>query len=309
MKDLIKYIYNIEIEEEKIYNSGENFEFKINNSLFLLCLAVRNEKELSEIYQIISELKSRKIPVHTLVLNRENKLISKIYDQNYILLKIENNEQKEINILDIMNFQESLLISKNKKHLYRNNWGELWSKKIDFFEYQIHELGKNKKIILNSFSYYIGLAENAIEYVNNTNKKFQITTEESISLSHKRIEFPNLAKNYFNPLQFIFDLQVRDIAEYIKSAFFKSQDDAWIELKAFINRKKRSAYEYQMFFARILYPSYYFDVYENVMNNKEKEESLLKYIEKVNDYEIFLKNVYREIRKIHLIDEIKWLNN
>ena len=309
MKDIIKYFYNIEVTEENIHSVNGSFEFKINQTLFFLYPAMRSEKELIDIYQICNELKLRKIPVHTLVLNRENKLISKIYDQNYILLKMETDEEKEINILDIISLQENLLISKNKRELYRNNWAELWSKKIDFFEYQIHELGKNKKIILNSFSYYIGLAENAIEYVNNTTKKYQAIAAEKISLSHKRIEFPNLSKNFYNPLQFIFDLQVRDIAEYIKSAFFKNADEAWIEMKAFNNSRKWNTYEYQMFFARLVYPSYYFDIYELVMNNKEKEEKLLLYIEKANDYENFLKRVYEEIRKVNFIDEIKWLNN
>ena len=85
---------------------------------------------------------------------------------------------------------------------------------------------------------------------------------EKVTLCHKRLKFPNLKKDYYNPLLFLFDLEIRDIAEYIKSSFFKSEKDAWIELKSFLNLRKLSIYGYQMFFARLLYPSYYFDEYE-----------------------------------------------
>ena len=153
----------------------------------------------------------------------------------------------------------------------------------------------------------MGLAENAIAYANNTNNKFSLNSFDKICLNHRRLDFPNLTKEYYNPLLFIFDLQVRDIAEYLKSAFFKSEMDAWIEFKTFINFQKRSIYEYQMFYARMLYPSYYFDMYEKIMNGEESEEKLIFYIEKSKNYEQFLKNMYYEIIKIVQIEKIDWL--
>lgn len=305
MNEMLTFFYNL--KPINLYKVENTFEFMDNHNFFLLYPVQRSKEELMDIYQICEELKIKNIPVHTFILNRENKIISKIYDQDYILFKIETHKEKEMNILDIIEFQNKLIISKNKVNLYRNNWGELWSKKIDYFEYQIRELGKNKKVILNSFSYYVGLAENAIAYANNTNNKFSLNSFDKICLNHRRLDFPNLTKEYYNPLLFIFDLQVRDIAEYLKSAFFKSEMDAWIEFKTFINFQKRSIYEYQMFYARMLYPSYYFDMYEKIMNGEESEEKLIFYIEKSKNYEQFLKNMYYEIIKIVQIEKIDWL--
>ena len=62
-----------------------------------------------------------------------------------------------------------------------------------------------------------------------------------------------------------------------------------------------------MFFARLLYPSYYFDIYEKIMNNEESEEKLIKYIEKSKNYELFLQKVYLEIIKYAPIERIEWL--
>ena len=109
-------------------------------------------------------------------------------------------------------------------------------------------------------------------------------------------------------MSFIFDLEVRDIAEYIKSMFFKEDEDEVLEeLKCYLKIHPLSIYEYQMFFARLLYPTYYFDLYEEVMNKDKSEEELLKVIKKNNDYETFIKKAYLEITKYAKIDKIDWL--
>ena len=58
-----------------------------------------------------------------------------------------------------------LILNETKSKLYRNSWASLWSAKLDYFEYQVSELGKDKPLILDSFSYYLGLGENAISYL------------------------------------------------------------------------------------------------------------------------------------------------
>lgn len=305
MKENIYLYYNLSAENLK--QIEENYEFCVRQDYFCLNLLKRSVEELKDIYQICEELKSKNIPIHTFIINRDGKIITQIQNQNYVLLKLETKLEKEFNIVDMIQFTNQIPLSKSKSNIYRNNWGELWSKKIDYFEYQIHELGKEKKLVLNSFSYYIGLAENAISYANNTNDKYKTTGLDKITLSRKRIDYPNFLKDYFNPLLFIFDLEVRDIAGYIKSAFFKNEEEAWIEVKACLSIQKWSIYGYQMFFARLLYPSYYFDIYEEIMNNQAKEEKLIKYIEKSKNYEIFLQKVYFEILKYAPIEKIDWL--
>lgn len=304
MTDIIKYNYNLEVK--KLEEKDEKYFFTVNGMQFMLIPCYRTTKELEELYEVCEELKKYNIPIHTFILNKEAKLITQIYKTNYILFKIEEPE-KEYNILDILNFMNKIHLTKSKSDLYRNQWGKLWSEKIDYFEFQIHELGKEKKMTINSLTYYIGLAENAISYVINAMKKYNSIYNNSISLCHKRINFPNLSIDYLNPLNFIFDLKVRDIAEYIKSIFFVNEEDAWIELNAFLNIEKFSEWEYEMFYARLLYPSYYFDIYEQVMNKQKDEKEMLKYIKKASEYEEFLKKVYKELTKKAPIDKVDWL--
>jgi hypothetical protein len=62
-----------------------------------------------------------------------------------------------------------------------------------------------------------------------------------------------------------------------------------------------------MLFARLLFPTYYFDIYEDVMNKSRNEDDLIKIIEKVEEYEKFLKKTYFEISKYAQLQKINWL--
>ncbi len=304
MKELINYYYNFditEIEENNTYATftyyGETFYFVFFN---------RTEEELNDLLIICSELKSKGIRVHDIILNREGKVITKVGDNYYILLKLNAIKDENINFFSLCDYVSKFKLNSTNSKLYRNNWGELWSKKIDYFEYQIKELGRDKKIVLDSFSYYIGLAENAISYVNKINRVIPKNEYDNITLSHRRIFYPNTNLNFLNPLSFIFDLEVRDIAGFLKVEFFHGEDSL-LDLRTYLRTKKLTPYSYHMLYARLLYPSYYFDIYEEIMNNNVNEEKLLPIIKKVDDYELFLKQAYLEISKYTNLERVDWL--
>ena len=303
MKEYINYYYNLDIEN--IEDNNNYYSFFYMGTSYYLVFYNRTEEELKDIIDVSRELKLKGIPVHDIIFNKFMSPISKIGDFNYILFKINGNKDETYDIIDINNLNNKLTLTNASSKLYRNNWGELWSKKIDYFEIQLSELGKEKKVILNSFSYYIGLAENAISYINRANELYKNDLYK-VTLSHRRIFYPNTKLNYFNPISFIFDLDVRDVAEYIKVMFFKNED-ALLELITYLKITKLSNYSYHMLYARLLYPSYYFDVYEKIMNEEEDEDVLIPIIDKAQEYEIFLKDAYAEISKYILIDRVEWI--
>lgn len=301
---MINYYYNFNIESVEDWDTIYSFTY--NQDKFYFVPLKRSEQELVDLVKISGELKARGLECHDMILNKFGKLITNIYETNYILLKPIGDIYEEYDIKNIINLNNRLILTPNKSNLYRNSWSKLWSDKIDYFEYQIHELGKDKELILDSFSYYIGLGENAISYVNNTNTKYQKTSLDRITLSHRRIKYPNYKLNYLNPLSFIFDLEVRDIAEYIKSAFFEGEN-ALSYLKEALKINRFTIYSLELLYARLIYPSYYFDIYENIMSNKEEEEKLIPIIEKADEYVDFLRDAYYEINKYALIEGISWI--
>ena len=57
----------------------------------------------------------------------------------------------------------------------------------------------------------------------------------------------------------------------------------------------------------MLYPTYYFDLYEAVMNKNVSEEELVKIVKRSNEFEEFLKKTYLEISKYVKLDKIDWI--
>lgn len=306
MKDTISFYYNIDIDtlEEK----DGKYHFKYQNRDFFFVFFNRNLEELEDLLDCISEMQKKGIDIHGILINKDNSILTKINEYNYILFSV-NNCSETYDIFDIIDMNNKLTLNNYNSKLYRNNWENLWMQKVDYFEYQIRELGLDKQVIKNSFSYYIGLAENAISYVHNVKLKYP--SQGTIVLSHRRIFYPNYKLNYLNPLSFIFDLEVRDIAEYLKAMFFSEDDESEVleELKSFLKIKRLTIYEYNMFYARLLYPSYYFDIYEEVMNKERSEEDLLKIISKNKNFEEFLKKAYLEITKYAILEKVEWIIN
>lgn len=305
MKETLEYYYGLDIDF--LEELDGKYHFKLDNQDYFFVFYNRSIDELKDIVNVCNEMVLKGINVNKILINRNNSFLTKINEYDYILFVVSNINE-EYDIFDMIKISDKLVLNNSKSSLYRNNWGTLWSEKVDYFEYQVRELAINKDVVKNSFSYYIGLAENAISYVNNTNFKYKNVLDYRIVLSHRRVYFPNYKLNYLNPLSFIFDLEVRDIAEYLKSMFFnKNEEYVLEELSSYLKVRRLSIYEYQMLFARLLYPTYYFDNYEAVMNKNVDEEVLVKIIKRCNDYEIFLKKAYLEISKYAKIDKIDWI--
>lgn len=305
MKETLEYYYGLDIDF--LEELDGKYHFKLDNQDYFFVFYNRSIDELKDIVNVCNEMVLKGINVNKILINRNNSYLTKINEYDYILFAVSNINE-EYDIFDMIKISDKLVLNNSKSSLYRNNWGTLWSEKVDYFEYQVRELAINKDVVKNSFSYYIGLAENAISYVNNTNFKYKNVLDYRIVLSHRRVYFPNYKLNYLNPLSFIFDLEVRDIAEYLKSMFFnKNEEYVLEELSSYLKVRRLSIYEYQMLFARLLYPTYYFDNYEAVMNKNVDEEVLVKIIKRCNDYEIFLKKAYLEISRYAKIDKIDWI--
>lgn len=305
MKESIEYNYNILIDN---YESTSNvFSFMYNNDPYVFSQYKRNQKDIIDIQNISNELKTKNIQTFELIKNKKNEIITKISEENYVLIRLSNNYKEQIDIIDMIEYNKKTSISKNQIKNYVNNWDELWSEKVDYYEYQISELGESKSIIVDSFSYFIGLSENAIALCTKVNKLNSKGKDEKLNLNHRRVKYPNYLLNYANPISYLIDIEVRDIAEYIKSVFF-ADDNALLELVTYLKSVKLSNYLYQMLYVRLLFPTYYFDLYEEGILGSVDEKAILKIVNKIDDFEYFLKEAYDEISKYSPIEAIRWLN-
>ena len=122
-------------------------------------------------------------------------------------------------------------------------------------------------------------------------------------MTHKRIE---TIDDLFNPLNIIIDNKTRDIAEYIKVNFFTDNIDI-DEVTNFIKSNLFLSDEIILLLSRLLYPSYYFDMYEKFYRGNNGEKDLEKIIKKNAEFEAFLKSVYNDVKVLYKIPQIEFL--
>lgn len=309
MKQVIKHFYGF--EEMNLKSDNDAYYFAYNNKLYYFVPFGRKESEIKDIINVINELKRINFLCHDIIYNKFNKAITVNNNKSYILLNVSKKFDLEISIFDMINTNKRLRLSDNQKKFYKNNWKSLWENKIDYFEQQIRMYGKDKDGILNTFSYYIGLAETAIEYVAQVEKNFYQRDNDLIVLSHRRIFWPNYGLNYLNPISFLLDLEVRDYAEYFKSAFFKNINIKEIkeEFSSFLKIVNLGEYSYNMLFARFLFPSNYFDIFEKLMEGDAGEEELINVVNNSHEYEKFLCFIFDELSKYTRLIRVPWIVN
>ena len=125
-------------------------------------------------------------------------------------------------------------------------------------------------------------------------------------MCHKRIGYPNEAIDYFNVFDLKTDYEVRDLAEYLKSKILVS-DNLNEELNFIINKCDYNSDELKLFYARLMFPSYYFDLVEEILISNDNESKIEKYLEQLDVYLDFLKDTYIELSKKMELLIPKWV--
>lgn len=293
IKSLIEYYYNIKINN--LYKKRRQYRFYyLNNEYFFLPL-IRYETEIMEVHHLI---KGNSI-YDQFVINIENNIITQVKNQPYILIK---KTATKMAVEDVIKKPSYIFTS---KHLYKNinrsNWVFLWSEKIDYIEYQLMHLDKEYPLLRNSVNYFIGMAENAISYVYNTYYSLQPKSDHLV-ISHKRIT----NQEFNNPLNLILDYRSRDIAEYLKYIFFNNDYD-YLKIKSLLDYLNLDQFSYQLIYGRLLFPTYYFDKYDEIIGNNLAESEILPILKRTEEYEDYVTNIYMIINQIFSIERIDWL--
>lgn len=292
MKNTINYYYNL--FPQKIFQNKNEYYFFINDIRYSFIKYNEDIEKINEIYNMHLDILKNNIYVHSIILNKDSKPLTIVNNTYYILLQTMYYGNK-INLDTILPFTKA--VSK-KKH---PNWEILWAEKNDYLEYLMKECGVKYQILKDSFAYFIGLAETAISILNITEKE-----EINYVYSHKRIDKTQTTFDLYNPLNITVDLKTRDAAEYFKQSFFKGENIE-DEITKYLTNSNLTKYEYISFLSRLLYPTYYFDLFEQLINEKHVEKQIEMQIKKIDKYELLLKKIYNYYKSFINIYQIEWL--
>ena len=274
-----------------------NYNLRINkiykNIFFIENEKVKIEKlkdisKINILVELTNNMYENKIPVDTFILNVNNEYFTKKNNEYIILIKINDNDE-------FIDLNEIIKYSKIINNLESYSVIEKYKKEIDQFEDNINNYELNIEEIRKTANYYIGMAENAIsllsDYKYNTN---ELGCNVNIYKFNK--------KEINNPLNYIKINKYYNITNYLKTKFLKNIFD-YEEIEKVLKEIKTEEEE-AIFFSYMMFPNYYFDIFNNEIDEK-KIEFLIKNHKK---YIEILKYIKKNAKKCKKIKLFVWIN-
>ena len=249
--NLINYLYDIDVDYIRKSKSG--YIFFYNNSFYIFKEYYGNKDYLKQIIKLLSK---DNLLYHEIIKNKDNNFFSFYNGVIYILLKIKFNINRRILINDLLSNNHSVDIVPKKDFL----WLKLWSEKIDQVEYYVfNNLEKFNIYVISIINYFLSLSELALNICNYIKMEYI-----PLTLCHKRINFEADLYEYYCIDNLIIDHYTRDVGEYIKSYIYNNDGGD------FAKYIKNMTYDDRcLLLSRILFPSYFFDLFDEYILNKK----------------------------------------
>ena len=159
--------------------------------------------------------------------------------------------------------------------------------------------------MLDSFNYYIGMAENAILYIREASDIINDDILERLVISHKRFYKEMTLLDYYDPTSLIIDYRSRDIAEFLKFSFICKEYD-FLLIKDYLYSHKLSRFGAHLLFGRLLFPSFYFDTLEEWLHSND--DGFIRILEeRIYEYEMYILEIFSILHDMYNIKEVNWL--
>ena len=181
----------------------------------------------------------------------------------------------------------------------------LWEDKINLIEeknipnIQMDDYFYN--YVMKSSIYIIGLAENAIQYVKNIMLDYRINTLP-LTISHRRLKYFSFLE-LLNPFNIVIDFKGRDYVELFKNNLITID-----ELFQCIDKEHMTIMEVSMIFARIIFPSNYFDLFEqSYLTHHDIRNKIIDFYNNIEEYQNELYLIHNKFVNKYKIRTINWL--
>lgn len=205
-------------------------------------------------------------------------------------------------------------------------WPEVWGSRIDQMEGWRKDLLENKEDGINwfdeqfisTFPYYLGLAENVIQYA--VDAVLDSRNEEVKTICHHRFHAYSWDYEGIGPLklpsEWIIDYPVRDVAEWIRfhewNQGAKDLRTSQSFLQTYVSKFPISNTAMRLLFSRLMFPIVYIETIEGYYRsslNKHKDayaEQLEQVLHRSTEHEANLRAFQQ--RQSNRLPQVDWLN-
>ena len=295
--------YSIHADDE-IYYDGQK-GYSQDNTISFIMPVVNREAVLMEQTVLAYFLKENgfrhlAIPVR----NKENEWFTMWQDQSYMVLWTE--QLKESDSLSpgekLAYFHEigTTYPYEPQKISSYGDWKQLWIYKLTMHEEKSLQDKENipssyRDFIIDLFPYLIGISENAIQYVNETNEEHRFHKGDQGTIAFQRYN-EQLEEPILWTHELCYDHPARDIAEMLRGMFLQlSEEEEIIHfLKDYEAVRPLSIFSWRLIYARLIYPIHLFDALDRFYEQPQDEHfrTLQRLIENQEDYEYKLRQFF-----------------
>jgi spore coat protein YutH len=196
---------------------------------------------------------------------------------------------------------------------YYKGWKVFWLKRMEQLESWYQELKKSKELsqidtlFIETFPYYLGLTENAIQYISEIELEEGEAAFQPATICHMR--FTNETWQHGEeqlklPTEWVIDQPTRDLAEYIRHDF-ELEGQVSTKVKGLLNAYEKdyplSKGAWRFLYGRLLFPATYYKIIEgyysmSVESDKERyAQQFENYVTNTDRYEHCLHSFFEEV--------------
>lgn len=310
VRNLLEHQYGIQIDEE--LKIGKYQACRKQGQLFLLIQTDGMEEEAVTELEMLAEhlVRNGEKFCSTFLKTKAGKAICDWKNGKYCVLLNNQVQNRKLSSLGrkLAKFHyrgRTVNFSVNKTSRI-GQWKQLWESRLDQMEKVWNEMlfkqpdYEFERMFLESFPYYRGIAENAIQYIVDTELDDEPSMIDSGTVCHERFTSTAWGNLFLvkNPFDWVFDHCSRDIAEWTREKYFHNIKTYEPELKKFLSDYQSitplSSFSWRLYFSRVLFPLHYIntiEAYYRSNSEQEKrflEERLQKFLQQSDDYERFL---------------------
>ncbi|AIF44029.1 hypothetical protein [Virgibacillus sp. SK37] len=197
-------------------------------------------------------------------------------------------------------------------------WRTLWIDKLSYFEKKTATMispsySKWNESVNDALPYIIGVSENAIQYMQESEQERRFHENDQGSIAFHRY-YDQLEQPFLWPTDLVYDHPVRDLAEKIRYMILNKE---YQEVSKFLHDyqaiRPLSVFSWRLLYARLLCPIHIFDCMATGFTSENPDyyaSDLQELLNGQDHYESFLKNLYdmagAEVNALHL-PVLHWL--
>ena len=258
---------------DHIEKIGDRFIVRSGDDIYVAVPTNEKESDMQQLYYMAMYMRAQgDETIATLLPTKTGRLIGMLQGEQVSVWKIENRMQMG----DIAQ-QLALFHRRGRTYPYAvssrsrfGQWGELWGQRIDqleqFWQLQVESPKKNDvdRRFIETFPYYLGFTENAIQYVVDTQLDEVPMRSDMPTICHEQFSQQTWEAGKI-PTDWVFDHASRDVAEWIRKQWLTARSDEAIVrfLQTYEHSQSLSRFAWRMIYARLLFPLHYFQAIEN----------------------------------------------